>query len=74
MGAKIAPSRSVTFTSELADRRWLRTHKRGRLGTTIHVILHVTDLGAHLNTAADKMVGSALTSRMREITRSVIRL
>ena len=58
MGATIALTRSVTFTSELADRRCLRTHKWRRLGTTILVILHARDLGAHLNTAADKIVGS----------------
>ena len=73
MGAKIAPAKPVTFTPEPVDRRWLRTHKWRRLGTTKPVILHVRDLGAHLNTAAAQMVGSTLTARMRETTRSVIR-
>ena len=44
------------------------------MGTTILVILHVRDLGAHLNTAAAHMVGPTLTTKMRETTRSVIRL
>ena len=39
----------------------------------ILVILHVRDLGAHLNASAGKQVGTTLTSRMRETTKSVIR-
>ena len=29
MGAKLAPAKSVTFSSEAADRKWLRTHTNG---------------------------------------------
>lgn len=70
----MAPSKSVTFTSGPADRKCLRTHKWRRIGTAILVILHVGDLGAHLNIAAAQMVGSTLIARMRETTRSVIRI
>ena len=74
MGAKLAPAKSITFTSEAVDRKWLRNHRWRRLGRTIPVILHARDLGAHLNASAGKQVGTTLTSRMRETTKSVIRL
>ena len=74
MNAKLAPAKSVTFTSEAADRKWLRTHKWRRLGKTIPVILHARDLGAHLNTSVGKQVGTTLTARIRGTTKSVIRI
>ena len=44
MGAKLEPATSVTFTSEAADRKWLRAHRWRRIGNSIPVILHVRDL------------------------------
>ena len=50
MGAKIAASKSLTFSSDETTRRWLKTHQWRMVGETIPVITDARDIGAHLNT------------------------
>ena len=49
MGARIAPGKRNTFSSNNAARNWLRKHKWRRLGTKVEVISDCRDLGAHFN-------------------------
>ena len=51
MGAKIAPSKSVTFASNITSRKWLRNHKWRRLGKKVPLQTDMRDLGGHMNTA-----------------------
>ena len=64
LGAKMAPKKSLTFSSDAASRNWLRNHKWRRLDTKIRVVSDCRDLGARLNAAANRSYGSTLTTRM----------
>ena len=64
MGARIAPDKSYLFASHANVRQWLRQHVWSVIGTTIPTVLHVRDLGAHLNTTA-RDIGVTLTGRMQ---------
>ena len=66
MGARIAPTKSVTFASNSTSRKWLREHRWRRLGKKIPLQTDMRDLGAHLNTAANRAYGTTLTNRMRD--------
>ena len=74
MGAKIAPQKCFTFSSDTVSREWLRRHRWRRLGRTVLVVNGCRDLGAHFNVSADKKVGTTLTERMRQATKSTERL
>ena len=71
LGAKLAPKKSTTFSSDEASRRWLRNHKWRRTGTRIEVITDGRDLGAHLNAAQSRMYGTTLTRRMENAAKEV---
>ena len=74
IGAKVAPKKRLTFSSDPAARKWLKDHTWRRIRKTIKVATDTRDLGAHLNTAQGRMRGTTLTSRMRTTTRATIRL
>ena len=71
MGAKIAPTKSVTFASNITSRNWLRNHRWRRLGKKVPLQTDMRDLGGHLNTAANRTYGTTLTERMRKTAESV---
>ena len=45
MGAKIAPTKSVTFASSVTTRKWLRNHRWRRLGKKVPLQTDMRDLG-----------------------------
>ena len=69
LGAKLAPTKSMTFSSELATRSWLRTHRWRRLGKVVKVVTDCRDIGAHFNATNGIRRGTTLSTRMKE-TRS----
>ena len=71
MGAKVAPTKSVTFASNSTSRKWLKNHKWRRLGKKVPVQTDMRDLGGHLNTAVNRSYGTTLTTRMRKTADSV---
>ena len=71
LGARLAPNKSMTFSSNEVSRRWLREHKWRRVGTMIAVITDGRDLGAHLNAAEGRMYGTTLTKRLEETAKEV---
>ena len=73
MGARIAPQKCSTFSSDTVAREWLRRHRWRRLHQTVPVVNDCRDLGAHLN-ATSSMKGTTLSERMRTTTNSVERL
>ena len=68
MGAKLAPQKSVAFSTDGNSRNWLRQHKWRRVGRTINVLSNCRDLGAHINFAKRARLGTTLTARMRKAT------
>ena len=63
MGTKFAPKKSVSFSTDHTARKWLRSHRWGRIGSTIPVVTHVRDLGAHFNTMMEKDEGRHLNDK-----------
>ena len=74
MGAKIAASKSLTFSSDETTRKWLKTHCWRRVGATIPVITDTRDIGAHLHTLEGKKSGVTVAKRMLETASYVNRL
>ena len=74
LGAKIAPAKCNTFSSDAKSREWLRQHQWRRLGRKVEVVNNCRDLGAHFNAVGGKMVGTTLTQRMWTTARSTGRL
>ena len=74
MGARLAPSKSMTFSTDAATSGWLRTHKWRRIGRTIAVVTDCRDLGAHLNATERRWYGETLTSRMLQVAAETERL
>ena len=74
MGAKIAPKKSVTFSSDWASRKWLKQRRWRRLGTTVTVLNDMRDLGAHFNSTSQRRYGATLTARMRRAAAATKRL
>ena len=68
MGAKIAPHKSLTFSSDNTARQWLKMHRWRTLQRTVPVITTCRDLGARLNSMVDKKTGKTLTDRMQKAT------
>ena len=65
MGAKISPTKSYIFSNDASIRKWFSTFRWKALGVVIPVVLHLRDLGAHLNTSHAN-VGTTLTDRLRK--------
>ena len=74
MGAKLAPSKSIVFSSNEAARIWLRQHRWRRIGRTIAVITDGRDLCAHMNAAANRFYGTTLTRRMEATAKDIDKL
>ena len=66
MGARIAPSKSLTFSSNNTARQWLREHRWRILQDVVPVVNTCRDLGAHLNSLVNKKDGETLTDRMQK--------
>ena len=73
MGARIAPQKCYTCSTNSTAREWLRTNCWRRLQKTIMVVTDVRDLGAHWCIAGRK-VATTLTNRMTDATPSITRL
>ena len=71
MGAKLAPKKSIVFSSDEASRRGLRQNKCRRVGGMIQVITDGRDLGARMNAAASRMYGATLTRRIEATANEV---
>ena len=64
IGAKIAPDKSLLFSNDSAIRSSLASEHWAYLDTFIPVVLHLRDLGSHLNTTT-RNIGTTLTKRMQ---------
>ena len=73
MGAKIAPQKCYTCSTNTTAREWLRTHRWRRLQRTIPVVNDVRDLGAHWSISGGN-VAATLARRIVETTTSLTRL
>lgn len=73
LGARLAPTRSYTFSTSEVARDWLRQCTWPEVGGTIPCINHGRDLGAHFN-LSDSSVGATLTERLRKATARVRRI
>ena len=72
LGARIAPKKSMTFSSEPVARKWLRDHKWRRLGKTVEVLHDCRDLGAYLD-PTKRWRATTLTKMMRQTARETDR-
>ena len=70
----MAPTKSITFSSDEATRTWFRKHRWRRVGSTMQVITDGKDLGAHMNVASNRTYGTTLTKRMQETANDIGRL
>ena len=68
MGAKIAPRKSLIFSSNNTARQWLRNHRWRILKDVVPVTNTCRDLGAHLNSLVNRKNGKTLTDRMQKAT------
>ena len=64
MGARLAPKKRMTFSTDGNVRNWLRVYKWRCIDATLNVVNDCRDLGAHLNISALWKKGSTLTQRM----------
>ena len=56
MGARIAPQKCTTFSSETVIREWLRTHRWRRIGRTVITLDEAFDLIPHRDPARGRIV------------------
>ena len=68
MGAKVAPSKCVVFSTSPGRREWLRKHIWRRLNRNVKVINNGRDLGAHFNMSDVARYGTTLPDRMVQAT------
>ena len=68
MGARLAPKKSITWSSSAVARKWLSRHRWKRRRRTIKVITDGRDLGCHMNAAANRIVGTTFTNRMQKVS------
>ena len=66
MGARLAPQKSITFSTDGTSRNWLVQHEWRRVGRTISVLTNCRDLGAHRKFAKNAKYGTTLSERMRK--------
>jgi len=67
IGAKPAPNKCFTFSSNTATRVRLAAHHWQQLQAKVKVVREVRDLGGHLSTSAN-LGGATLTCRMKRAT------
>ena len=65
MGAMLAPTKSITFSTDTNISGWLREYKWRCINSTLTVVNDCRDLGAHLNLSAVWKTGATLTNRIR---------
>ena len=73
-GAKLAPHKSVAFSTEGTARNWLKQHCWRRVGRTIEVLSNCRDLGAHVNFSKYVKYETTLTARLRKAASYVRRI
>ena len=66
MGAKAAPKKCFTFSTDSTQRTWMRTHIWKHINSQIAVKLNFRDLGSHVN-ISNGINGATLTQRMLDI-------
>ena len=71
MGARLAPKKSITWSSSPVARKWLAQHRWTKPGGTIRVITDGKDLGCHMNAAVKRFVGTTLTQRLQKVAEEV---
>ena len=64
MGAKVAPTKCIAFSTCKAAREWLKKHIWRRLKMEVKVVSNGRDLGAHFNISDKARFGTTLTDRM----------
>lgn len=74
MGARLAPSKSMTFPTDVATGGWLRKHKWRKINRTIAVVTDCRDLGAHLTATEGRWHGKTLARRMLQVADETERL
>ena len=73
LGARLAPSKSFTCSTDKNFRTWLREHTWDKIGAQINVKNHFRDLGAHLNLVGGTR-GKTLTDRMAKAITTVSKI
>ena len=66
MGAKLAPTKSLVFSTCKTSSNWLKTHKWRGAGSTIKVISNCRDLVAHLCVSRRRKTGATFTKRLKK--------
>ena len=74
MGAKVAPSKRVVFSTNSGSRECLKKHVWRRLKRNVKVVNNGRDLGAHFNISDVARYGATLTDRMVQATGGAERL
>ena len=70
MGARLAPKKSITWSSSAATSKWLTTHRWDKPRRTIKVITDGRDLGCHMSAAANEIVGPPLRTRCKRFPKN----
>ena len=65
IGAKVSTKKCYTYASHADTRRWLADHTWKHLKDKVQVVLHVRDLGGHLNTTLGPLA-TTLTERLKQ--------
>ncbi len=73
LGARMAHSKSYTFSTVRQTRRKLRQHLWRGVNATIKVVSNVRDLGSHLNVASG-MFGTTINGRINEAIETIKRI
>ena len=73
LGARMAHSKSYTFSTVRQTRRKLRQHLWRGVNATIKVVSNVRDLGSHLNVASG-MFGTTINGRIIEAIETIKRI
>ncbi len=73
IGAKVSTSKCYTFASHPDTRKWLAAHIWQHLNSTVKVVLHIRDLGGHLNTTLGPSA-TTLTERLQQAAKYAQRI
>ena len=66
MGARLAPKKSVAWSSTATARKWLTEHRWRKVGGTIKVIADGKDLGCHMNASDKRLLGGDFIQQAAE--------
>ena len=70
LGARVAPDKSFTFSSDKKVRKKLVTHLWTPIGKILNVLRHTRDLGTHISFNAS-MVGTTVNQRIEDAIKTV---